>query len=109
MGRKSDRDASKIGAAASGTVLVLRLYVSGNTANTRDAMVNINKLCEEHLGEGRYDLEVISISDNPELAKEANINAAPTLIKKFPLPIRRFIGDLSRTEKILVGLDVLTR
>ena len=93
-------------APADGEVLVLRLYVAGDTALTRDATVNISKLCEEHLGKGRYDLEVISISEHPEMAKEANIIAVPTLIKKFPPPIRRFIGDLSRTEQILVGLDV---
>lgn len=87
-------------------VLVLRLYVAGNSRLTRDAIVNINKLCEQYLDTGKYDLEVINISENPELAKEANIFAVPTLIKKFPLPLRRFIGDLSRTEHILIGMDV---
>ena len=107
MDRQKRQDSDRSGdERPSGEVIVLKLYVSGDTSLTRDAIVNINKLCEEHLEPDAYDLEVISISDNPELAKEANIIAVPTLIKKFPPPVRRFIGDLSRTHQILVGLDV---
>ena len=69
------------------------------------AISNIRKICEEHL-EGRYDLEVVDISRNPTLAEGEQIIAAPTLIKKLPLPLRRFIGDMSHTDRILIGLDL---
>jgi circadian clock protein KaiB len=84
---------------------ILRLYVTGLTLNSRKAILNIKKICEEHL-QGRYDLEVIDIYQQPTLAKGEQILAAPTLIKKLPLPLRRFIGDMSNTERILVGLDL---
>jgi len=84
---------------------VLRLYVTGNTPRAMRAVVNIRKICEEHL-EGRYDLEVIDISQHPTLAAGEQIIAAPTLIKKLPRPLRRFIGDMSQTERILLGLDL---
>lgn len=84
---------------------VLRLYVTGTTPHSTRAIVNIRKLCEQHL-QGRYDLEVVDIAQNPSLAEGHQIIAAPTLIKELPLPLRRFIGDLSQTERILVGLDL---
>lgn len=84
---------------------VLRLYVTGSTPASTRAIVNIRKICEEHL-EGRYDLEVVDLSQQPMLAEGEQILAAPTLIKKLPLPLRRFIGDLSQTERILIGLDL---
>jgi circadian clock protein KaiB len=84
---------------------VLRLYVTGNTPRAMRAIVNIRKICEEHL-EGRYDLEIIDISQHPTLAEGEQIIAAPTLIKKLPQPLRRFIGDMSQTERILLGLDL---
>jgi len=84
---------------------VLRLYVTGTTRNSERAIVNIRKICEEHL-QGRYDLEIVDISQHPMLAKGEQIIAAPTLIKKLPLPLRRFIGDMSQTERILLGLDL---
>ena len=84
---------------------VLRLYVTGNTPRAMRAVVNIRKICEEHL-EGRYDLEIIDISQHPTLAEGEQIIAAPTLIKKLPQPLRRFIGDMSQTERILLGLDL---
>jgi circadian clock protein KaiB len=84
---------------------VLRLYVTGATANSMRAIVNIKAICEEHL-HGRYALEIIDVYRQPVLAKDEQIIAAPTLIKTLPLPLRRFIGDMSRTEKILVGLDL---
>lgn len=84
---------------------VLRLYVAGATPNSTRAIVNIRKICEQHL-QGRYELEVVDISQNPALAEGEQIIAAPTLIKKLPLPLHRFIGDLSHTETILVGLDI---
>lgn len=84
---------------------VLRLYVTGLTPRSQRAIKNIKKICEEHL-KGRYDLEVIDIYKHPALAQGEQIVAAPTLIKKLPLPLRSFIGDLSNTEKILFGMDL---
>src|SRR6188472_4091279 len=87
---------------------LLRLYVTGVTPHSTRAIVNIRKICEEHL-QGRYDLEVVDISQNPTLAEGEQIIAAPTLIKKLPLPLRRFIGDMSQTDRILLGLDLRER
>jgi len=83
---------------------VLRLYVTGTTPKSVVAITNIRKICDEHL-KGTYDLEVIDIYQQPMLAKGEQIIAAPTLLRKLPLPLRRFIGDMSDTEKILLGLD----
>jgi len=87
---------------------ILRLYVTGMTPRSINAIENIRKICEENL-RGRYDLEVIDIYQQPEYAKKEQILAAPTLIKKLPLPLRRFIGDMSDNEKILVGLNLLPK
>ena len=84
---------------------VLRLYVAGLTPRSQTAIKNIKKICEEHLN-GRYDLEVIDVYQKPVLAKGEQIIAAPTLIKRLPLPLRRFIGDLSDSDRILLGLDL---
>ncbi len=84
---------------------ILRLYVIGTTRNSERAIVNIRKICEDHL-QGRYDLEIVDITQHPMLAEGEQIIAAPTLIKKLPLPLRRFIGDMSQTERILLGLDL---
>jgi circadian clock protein KaiB len=84
---------------------VLRLYVTGMTPRSTRAVENVRLICEEHL-QGRYDLEVIDIYQQPILAKGEQILAAPTLIKKLPLPLRRVIGDLSNTERVLLGLDL---
>jgi len=84
---------------------VLRLYVSGTTPQSLRAIDNIKKICEENF-KGRYDLEIIDLYQNPELAKEAQVIAAPTLIKKLPLPLRRIIGDMSNTERVIIGLDL---
>jgi circadian clock protein KaiB len=84
---------------------LLRLYVTGSTPKSVHAIANIKQICEEHL-QGRYDLEVIDLYQRPNLAKGEQIIAAPTLIKKLPLPLRRIIGDLSNTERVLVGLDL---
>ena len=91
--------------AAAGRKYVLRLYVTGLTPRSLRAITNIKKICEEHLKD-RYDLEVIDIYQRPTLAEGEQIIAAPTLIKKLPLPLRRFIGDMTSTEKILLGLDL---
>ncbi len=87
---------------------VLRLYVTGMTPKSINAIENIRKICEENL-KGRYDLEVIDIYQKPEYAKKEQIIAAPTLIKKLPLPLRKFIGDMSNEEKILIGLDLVPK
>jgi circadian clock protein KaiB len=84
---------------------VLRLYVTGAIGNSQRAIVNTRKICDENLA-GRYDLEVVDISQHPALAQGEQIIAAPTLIKKLPLPLRRFIGDMSQTERILLGLGL---
>jgi circadian clock protein KaiB len=84
---------------------VLRLYVAGMTPRSTLAITNIKKICEENL-KGRYTLEVIDLYKRPALADGEQIIAAPTLLKKLPLPLRRFIGDMSDTKKIIVGLDL---
>jgi circadian clock protein KaiB len=84
---------------------ILRLYVSGITPRSTRAIENIRKICEENL-KGRYELEVIDIYQQPEEARKEQIIAAPTLIKELPLPLRKFIGDLSDTERILIGLEI---
>ncbi|MGZ4998665.1 MAG: circadian clock KaiB family protein [Methylomonas sp.] len=85
---------------------VLRLYVSGVTARSVAAIENIKKICETHL-QDHYDLQVIDIYQQPELASSAQIVAAPTLIKLLPQPLRHLVGDLSEKEKVLVGLDLI--
>lgn len=84
---------------------VLRLYVAGVTRASTAAIMNIKKICEENL-QGRYELAVVDIYQQPVLARDEQILAAPTLIKKLPMPIRRFIGDMANKERILVGLDL---
>jgi len=84
---------------------VLILYIAGVTPRSTNAIINIKKICEKYL-KGRYELEVIDIYKQPVLAKGEQVLAVPTLIKKLPLPLRKFIGDMSDTERILVGLDM---
>ncbi len=84
---------------------VLRLYITGATPRSLRAIANVKAICEEHL-QGRYELEVIDLYQQPVLAQGEQIIAAPTLIKELPEPLRRVIGDMSQTEKILVGLDL---
>lgn len=84
---------------------VLRLYVTGLTPQSARAIANVKKICEEHL-QGRYELEVIDLYQHSHLAEGEQIIAVPTLIKKLPLPLRRMIGDMSNTERMLVGLDL---
>jgi len=84
---------------------VLRLYLTGTTTQSLHAIKNVKKFCEEYL-KGRYELEVIDLYQQPQLAQGEQIIAAPTLIKKLPLPLRRIIGDMSKTERMLVGLDL---
>jgi circadian clock protein KaiB len=87
---------------------ILRLYVAGMTSRSARAVENVRAFCEKHL-EGRYDLQVIDVYQQPALAKSEQLIAAPTLIKKLPLPLRRLIGDMSNEDRILVGLDLVPR
>jgi circadian clock protein KaiB len=87
---------------------VLRLYVTGMTPKSIRAIENMRKICEENL-HGRYELEVIDVYQQPEYAKKEEIIAAPTLIKKLPLPLRKFIGDMSNKGRILVGLNLVSK
>jgi circadian clock protein KaiB len=84
---------------------VLRLYVTGSTPRSLKAIYNLKRLCEEHLHDA-YDLQVVDIYNNPDAAREAQIIAAPTLIKRLPEPLRRFVGDLSNKQKLLIGLGI---
>jgi circadian clock protein KaiB len=86
----------------------LRLYTAGQTPKSLAAIRNLKKVCEEHLP-GRYEIEVIDLLQNPRLAKDHQIVAIPTLVRKLPDPIRKIIGDLSDTDRTLVGLDLLPR
>lgn len=84
---------------------ILRLYVAGQTPKSICAIANIKRICEENL-RGQYELEVIDLYQQPQLAQGDQIIAVPTLIRKIPLPLRRIIGDMSNTERVLVGLDL---
>jgi circadian clock protein KaiB len=84
---------------------VLQLFVAGRAPKSLDAIANIKKICEETL-KGRYVLDVIDLYQQPQLAQGEQIIAVPTLIKKLPAPLRRIIGDMSNTERVLVGLDL---
>lgn len=85
---------------------VLRLYVTGMTARAVRAIENVREICDAHL-DGRYDLEVVDVYQQAELAMDERIVAAPTLIKKLPLPLRRIIGDMSQHDRVLLGLDLI--
>ena len=86
----------------------LRLYVAGQTPKSIAAFANLKKICEEHL-KGQYTIEVVDLLENPKLAKGDQILAIPTLVRKLPEPIRKIIGDLSNTERVLVGLNLYPR
>ena len=86
----------------------LRLYVAGQTARSLTAFANLKQICEEHLA-GRYTIEVIDLMLHPQLAQGDQIIAVPTLVRKLPVPVRKIIGDLSNTERVLVGLDLRQR
>ena len=104
----SKADFEKAAQATGKEKYVLRLYVTGMTPKSIIAIENIRKICEENL-QGRYELEVIDIYQQPEYAKKEQLLAAPTLIKKLPLPLRKFIGDMSDKDKILVGLNLFPK
>jgi circadian clock protein KaiB len=86
----------------------LRLYVAGQTPRSITAFQNLKNICEEYL-KGQYHIEVVDLMENPQLARGDQILAVPTLVRKLPQPIRKIIGDLSDTERVLVGLDIQPR
>ena len=85
---------------------ILRLYVAGQTSKSMTAFANLKKICEEYL-EGRYQIQVVDLLENPQLASGDQILAVPTLVRRLPVPIRKIIGDLSNTERVLIGLDLI--
>jgi len=87
------------------SVWELRLYVAGETEKSKTALANLQAICDEHLP-GRYQVEVVDLLKNPQLAKGDQIIALPTLVRKLPNPVRKIIGDLSNTERTLVGLQI---
>jgi circadian clock protein KaiB len=87
---------------------ILKLYVAGQTPKSITAFANLKKICEEHLA-GQYEIQVIDLLENPQLARGDQILAIPTLVRKLPQPVRKIIGDLSNTERVLVGLDLQPR
>jgi circadian clock protein KaiB len=94
--------------ASGGAAYQLRLYVAGQTAKSVLAFRNLKQICEEHLL-GRYEIEIIDLLENPQLAQGDQILALPTLVRRLPEPIKKIIGDLSNTERVLVGLDLRER
>jgi len=94
------------GAGGAAERYVLKLYVTGATARSLRAIANIKTICEQHL-KGRYDLEVVDVYRRPALLRTDQIVAVPTLVKKLPVPLRLLVGDLSRTEQVLQGLDLV--
>jgi circadian clock protein KaiB len=105
MKKRQNLTTEAAAAIAGAAPYVLRLYIIGTTPQSMRAVANARRICEEHL-QGRYELEVIDVSKRPTLAEGEQIIATPTLIKKLPLPLRRFIGDLSHTDRVLLGLDL---
>ena len=95
-------------AEAGGRTFLLRLFVTGMTPRSTDAIARIKAICEEYL-EGRYELEVVDIYQQPEAARVEQIVATPTLVKKLPPPLRRLVGDLSDKRRVLLGLDIRER
>ena len=85
---------------------ILCLYIAGQTPKSMTAFANLKKICEEYL-EGRYQIQVIDLLENPQLASGDQILAVPTLVRRLPLPMRKIIGDLSNTERVLIGLDLV--
>ena len=105
MQLSDDRNAAP---ASDATTYVLRLYVAGRTPKSVLAFKNLTQICEDHL-QGRYEIEMIDLLENPQLARGDQILAVPTLVRRLPEPIKKIIGDLSNTERVLVGLDLQVR
>jgi circadian clock protein KaiB len=94
--------------SSEGEAYLLRLYVAGRTPKSILAFTNLKQICEEHL-QGRYEIEIIDLLEHPQLARGDQILAIPTLVRRLPEPIKKIIGDLSNTERVLVGLDLRVR
>jgi circadian clock protein KaiB len=97
--------ASEPGVSGDGATWTLRLYVAGQTAKSIEAFTNLRRICDRHLA-GRYTIEVIDLLEHPQLASGDQILAIPTLVRRLPPPIKKIIGTLSNTERVLVGLDL---
>lgn len=110
MGRKSAKGEAAIddGSGPINPKWDLKLYVAGQTPRSIKAMQNLQRICEEHMP-GQYNIEVIDVVQTPQLARGDQIIAVPTLVRKLPEPVRKIIGDLSNTEKVLIGLDLRER
>jgi circadian clock protein KaiB len=106
MKTKNKTDSATATLAKPAEVWKLRLYVAGQTPKSLAAFANLKHLCEDHL-KGRYTIEVIDLVETPQLARDDQILAIPTLVRKLPSPVRKIIGDLSNTEHVLVGLDLI--
>ena len=102
-----DDSPSDAGHASGQADYILKLYVFGMNRRARSALNSLNKLCESEL-KGHYDIEVIDVRENPEVAKEEMLVALPTLIRELPEPVRKIVGDLSDREKLLAGLEIVT-
>ena len=103
--KNGTQEVTGFGTEIPGAPWELRLYVAGQTAKSVTAFINLKKICSEHIA-GKYHIEVIDLLKNPMLAKGDQILAVPTLVRKLPSPIRKILGDLSNTERVLVGLDL---
>ena len=104
MSPQTRKPPGKQRSSSQGTI-VLSLYIAGDTPKSRTALNNLKKICVEHL-DGRYRIKVIDLLKNPKLARDHQILALPTLVRQLPQPIRKIIGDLSNTERVLVGLGI---
>ena len=105
MTKKSPVRVKSAPAGSSACAWNLRLYVAGRTPRSVTAFENLKRICEEHL-KGQYEIEIIDLIEQPQLAKGDQILAIPTLVRRLPAPIKKLIGDLSNTERVLVGLDL---
>jgi circadian clock protein KaiB len=108
MSRRSSGCSCGGGEGARDRHWVLRLYVAGLTPRSVQAIANLRAICDEHLA-GRYEMEVVDIYQNPQATRDEQVVAAPTLVKSLPPPVRRIVGDLSDSERVLVGLDLRPR
>ena len=104
MTKKNPRK-SQSGARGAAPVCVLRLYIADHTPKSIEAITNLRRICDANLM-GRYKIEIIDLLQNPQLARGDQILAIPTLVRKLPEPVKKIIGDLSNTERVLVGLDI---
>jgi circadian clock protein KaiB len=102
---KSVRSKPRSRAGSSATIWELRLYIAGHTPKSIEAFTNLTKICEEHLA-GKYKIEIIDLLKTPQLARGDQILAIPTLVRRLPKPVKKIIGDLSNTERVLVGLNI---